>query len=125
MRDVKEILDLSKNDVEGIPSTYNMLETYCYLGLRQIVVMFQMGQVDKEQANIAKDIIVNDYEKKKLEYEKFERYQEAMYKSKYSIEELKKELRKITPIEVENKNREVLNSALKVVEKLTEEVIEF
>lgn len=68
MRKIEEIL----NDVKtqnDIPSDYELLETYAFLCLKKIIIMYQNNQITKEQSQNLKQKIEGQYNKSAGEYQ--------------------------------------------------------
>lgn len=54
---------------ETPPADYNLIEIYCFLALKQLLVMFHNRQISKESATKAKQHILGTYEKQSKDYE--------------------------------------------------------
>lgn len=68
MKKIEEIL----NDVKtqnDIPSDYELLETYAFLCLKKIIIMYQNNQITKEQSQNLKQKIEGQYNKSAGEYQ--------------------------------------------------------
>jgi len=68
VRKIEEIL----NDVKtqnDIPSDYELLETYAFLCLKKIIIMYQNNQITKEQSQNLKQKIEGQYNKSAGEYQ--------------------------------------------------------
>lgn len=75
MKNKEEIINDSIK-LEIPSSDYNLLETHCFLALKQLSTLFYNGQISKENATKTKQHILADYEKRKKEFE----FEEAMFK---------------------------------------------
>lgn len=68
VRKIEEIL----NDVKtqnDIPGDYELLETYAFLCLKKIIIMYQNNQITKEQSQNLKQKIEGQYNKSAGEYQ--------------------------------------------------------
>ena len=55
--------------LETCPEDYNLIETYCFLALKQLLVMYYNKRISKENATTMKNKILGTYEKESKQYE--------------------------------------------------------
>lgn len=65
----KEQIQKDVMNNEAAPSDYNLLEIYCFLGLKRLMQMYYNKQISKENATKNKMLILADYEKKYKDFE--------------------------------------------------------
>ncbi len=74
MKSKEEIINDSMK-LETPPGNYNLLETHCFLALKQLLIMFHNKQISPENATKTKQHILADYEKRCKEYD----FQQSMF----------------------------------------------
>ena len=74
MKSKEEIINDSMK-LETPPGNYNLLETHCFLALKQLLIMFHNKQISPENATKTKQQILADYEKRCKEYD----FQQSMF----------------------------------------------
>lgn len=126
MRNAEEILEDVKiqND---IPKDYELLEMYCFLCLKKIILMYQNNQLNKETAQKQKQLVFAKYNGKKKEYEfqqsLFKKYIDTIQPTENLRTTLRKKLQEKTPI-TEERLGELLSICLELIRIYSGEVFE-
>ena len=117
MRKIEEIL----NDVKtqnDIPSDYELLETYAFLCLKKIIIMYQNNQITKEQSQNLKQKIEGQYNKSVGEYQSrsdlYEKYIRDIKQTESLRIKLRKELNSEETI-TEQRLSEILMLCLEII----------
>ena len=55
--------------LETCPEDYNLIESYCFLALKQLLIMYYNKRISKENATTMKNKILGTYEKESKQYE--------------------------------------------------------
>lgn len=74
MKSKEEIINDSIK-FETPPGDYNLLETHCFLALKQLIIMFYNKRITKENATKIKQLILADYDKRYKEFN----FQQSMF----------------------------------------------
>lgn len=61
--------------LETCPEDYNLIESYCFLALKQLLIMYYNKRISKENATTMKNKILGTYEKESKQYE----FEKAMF----------------------------------------------
>ncbi|MBE5813156.1 MAG: hypothetical protein E7314_05845 [Clostridiales bacterium] len=126
VRNAEEILEdvKSQND---IPKDYELLEIYCFLCLKKIILMYQNNQLSKEIAQKQKQLVFAKYTGKKKEYEfqqgLFKKYIDKIQPTENLRIQLRKKLQEKTPI-TEERMGELLSICLELIQIYSGEVFE-
>jgi len=117
VRKIEEIL----NDVKtqnDIPSDYELLETYAFLCLKKIIIMYQNNQITKEQSQNLKQKIEGQYNKSAGEYQfrsdLYEKYIRDIKQTESLRIKLRKELNSEETI-TEQRLSEILMLCLEII----------
>lgn len=104
--------------LETPPGDYNLLEIYCFLALKKLLIMFHNKQISKENATKTKQLILADYEKKCRDYEfqqsMFQEHIEHIKTTEMQRTKLRKILKSKTPI-TEERLCETINLAVEIL----------
>ena len=126
MRNAEEILEDVKNQ-NDIPKDYELLEMYCFLCLKKIILMYQNNQLSKETAQKQKQLVFAKYNGKKKEYEfqqsLFKKYIDTIQPTENLRITLRKKLQEKTPI-TEERLGELLSICLELIRIYSGEVFE-
>lgn len=126
MRNAEEILEDVKNQ-NDIPKDYELLEMYCFLCLKKIILMYQNNQLNKETAQKQKQLVFAKYNGKKKEYEfqqsLFKKYIDTIQPTENLRITLRKKLQEKTTI-TEERLGELLSICLELIRIYSGEVFE-
>lgn len=90
------------------PKDYNLIETHCFLALKQLLVMFHNKQITTENASKTKKLILAEYEKK---YKEFQENLNKTEDTKTKLKELLNDKNVIT----EERLYEIINLAVEIL----------
>lgn len=114
--------------LETPPEDYNLLETHCFLALKQLLIMFHNKQMSKENATKSKNKILAKYESDSKQYEfersMFQEYIEHIKQTETQRTQLRKilygEEKEAKPV-TEERLRETINLCVDILSTIFKE----